>query len=80
MPKLEVVLMHAFLVWPITPVKGSSEFPDGRRIPFAAMHYLRLHCGIHVASPMISFAKRGKAFYLEVVTGIAADLHTISQG
>jgi len=45
---------------------------------FFAMHYLRMHCGIDVASTTFSFVESGGHLIVEVIKGIATDMHTIS--
>jgi hypothetical protein len=63
------------LVWPVDLDASSTKYPDGGRLPFAALHHMRSMHGIDLADPSLTFAKRGKAFYFEVVKRVAQHAH-----
>ena len=61
------------LVWPIDVDRGSQAFPDGVRIPFSALEYLRETHAIDLALPMWTFSDRGKEFFKSVIWKHHAD-------
>ena len=66
-----MIPLSEVLVWPLDLDAASSKYPDGGRLPFAALHCLRTAHGVDLADPAFTFAKRGKAFYFEVVKRVA---------
>ena len=75
-----MVPLGDFLVWPIELDKGSSGQPDGGRVPFVALHFLRTHCGIDVSHHTLSFAPRGQRFFMQLVKHVAGQLRAEQPG
>lgn len=62
-----MVSISDILVWPIELEDGATgRSEDSGRIPFNAIHYLRVHHGIDLSSAEFAFADRGQAFKAEV--------------
>ena len=73
-----MVKMSDVLLWPVVLDKGADGFDQGGRLPFTALHVVKIKYDIDVAHPMYTFAKRGKRFYDEVVRAVADKLRHAS--
>lgn len=69
-----IVATKDILVWPIPAESGNSDFGDGLRIPFAVFHFLRAHHGLDLSHYEFSWARRGRAFYMEVIKDVATTI------
>ena len=76
-PEHIMVNMPDVLVWPVDLEEPSKKHPNGGRIPFAALLRLRTAHDIDLATPAFTFARRGKAFYFEVVKQAARRMHEL---
>jgi hypothetical protein len=75
-----IVKLLDVLVWPLD-LERCETWPEGGKIPFSAMDYLRNHCHADLAQTQFIFTKRGKQYFLKRVKSSAkAHLESMQQG